>query len=187
MSYSIEKALAKAVKASQTANNLLLALDFDNVVSYVVVPTPAQQTNSRLDVTIQNGRVVKYGYNRENLRQVIESELGLNSEVIVSGDINAETVAEFYTNMGITILPEEITVTNIVNKAVYIKTTNQSLRFYGEVMLVLSGSDDAGNDVYLQSDAGDTLLDQSGNPLMAQETSPDENTETETESSVDSD
>lgn len=174
MSYNIEKALSKVITNSRIINNTLLTLDFNKVESFKVVPTPAQQTNSRLDTVIAGGEVVRYGYNRDDLRKVIEEVLGLNSEVRVTGEVNSESIAAYYTSVGINILPEDIEVTNIINKAVFIKTTNQSLRYYGEVMLSLVSNVD-GVAVYLESGSGDILTDQSGNPLVAQETIPVEN------------
>lgn len=180
--YDLDKALTKVVGVSTIPNAILNRANFDDIVSYNVVVTNSNKFNSRLESVLANGHRFNYTYNRENLYNVIKSELGLDEEVVVSGEVTSASVAQFFTDVGIAIGADDIVIENINNKAVRIRTTGQSLRFRGDVLMKLSASEEVEQPEpepeppvepvqreTLNSMEGEPILDQQGGQIKTTE------------------
>lgn len=142
-------------------------LDAATIVDVDVTDTLAGKSLVTLTQSV-NGVTHKgfpYTVQRENLGDVINS-LDLHS-VLAGLDFpnqTAETLATTLTESGLTIDAASIEVTDAIEELLVLTCTNKSIRFKGTVRIrKLDG--EVPTIETLESQSGDTIVDQSGNPI----------------------
>lgn len=118
-----------------------LPINLDEVDHFIVKSTPAQKTNSHVSVVANDGRVRSFSYNRENIKDVLNTVLGANPTLPLTYESTAADLATYLTEQGITITAEELEVSYIGTTSVLVKTTKHCIRYFGQGYFALGAPD----------------------------------------------
>lgn len=118
-----------------------LPINLDEVDHFIVKSTPAQKTNSHVSVVANDGRVRSFSYNRENIKDVLNTVLGANPTLPLTYESTAADLATYLTEQGIAITAEELEVSYIGTTSALVKTTKHCIRYFGQGYFALGAPD----------------------------------------------